>query len=105
MNKGKYLLFLLENGIILDYGNKESERKRMNAYTDFATVYDLFMEEVPYDQWLSFLEEIWQADKWGHDANHRIFPVPGLCDYQYRRCGKTSGRRYISLFPGNVQDC
>ena len=68
MNKGKYLLFLLENGIILDYGNKESERKRMNAYTDFATVYDLFMEEVPYDQWLSFLEEIWQADKWGHDA-------------------------------------
>ena len=62
MNKGKYLLFLLENGIILDYGNKESERKRMNAYTDFATVYDLFMEEVPYDQWLSFLEEIWRKE-------------------------------------------
>lgn len=34
----------------------------MNAYTDFATVYDLFMEEVPYDQWLSFLEEIWQKE-------------------------------------------
>lgn len=62
MNKGKYLLFLLENGIILDYGNKESERKRMNAYTDFATVYDLFMDEVPYDQWLSFLEEIWRKE-------------------------------------------
>ena len=34
----------------------------MNAYTDFATVYDLFMEEVPYDQWLSFLEEIWRKE-------------------------------------------
>ena len=28
MNKGKYLLFHLENGIILDYGNKESEWKQ-----------------------------------------------------------------------------
>ncbi len=34
-----------------------------NAYTDFATVYDRFMEEVPYAQWLLFLEQIWQKEK------------------------------------------
>lgn len=56
------MLFHSEKGIILDYGNKEREWKRMNAYTDFATVYDLFMEEVPYCQWLSFLEEIWRKE-------------------------------------------
>lgn len=34
----------------------------MEAYTDFATVYDRFMEEVPYAQWLAFLEQLWQKE-------------------------------------------
>lgn len=29
----------------------------MEAYTDFAKVYDLFMDETPYEQWCDFLQE------------------------------------------------
>ncbi|MCM1536760.1 MAG: hypothetical protein NC126_12650, partial [Clostridium sp.] len=27
----------------------------MEAYTDFADVYDIFMDETPYEQWADFL--------------------------------------------------
>ncbi len=30
----------------------------MEAYTDFAYVYDTFMDETPYEQWCSFIEEM-----------------------------------------------
>ncbi len=30
----------------------------MEAYTGFAEVYDLFMEDVPYEEWGSYLEEL-----------------------------------------------
>lgn len=30
----------------------------MEAYTDFATVYDTFMDETPYEKWCLFLEKI-----------------------------------------------
>lgn len=30
----------------------------MEAYTGFAEVYDLFMEEVPYEKWSSYLKEL-----------------------------------------------
>lgn len=30
----------------------------MSAYESFAQVYDLFMKDVPYDQWINYLEEI-----------------------------------------------
>lgn len=30
----------------------------MEAYTDFATVYDTFMDETPYEQWCVFLENV-----------------------------------------------
>ena len=29
----------------------------MEIYNDFATVYDSFMEDTPYDKWLSFIKE------------------------------------------------
>lgn len=32
-----------------------------DAYESFAKLYDQFMEEIPYDQWLLFLEQIWQT--------------------------------------------
>ncbi len=32
--------------------------KHMNAYTGFAEVYDLFMDNVPYEEWRVFLQEI-----------------------------------------------
>lgn len=32
------------------------------AYTDFAQVYDLFMDNVPYDAWGSYIEGILKAD-------------------------------------------
>lgn len=30
----------------------------MEAYTDFASVYDIFMDEVPYQEWADFLAEL-----------------------------------------------
>ena len=30
----------------------------MEAYTGFAEVYDLFMEDVPYEKWCSYLTEL-----------------------------------------------
>lgn len=35
----------------------------MDAYTDFAKVYDLFMDETPYEQWSDFLQEKLQEHK------------------------------------------
>jgi cyclopropane fatty-acyl-phospholipid synthase-like methyltransferase len=32
----------------------------MEAYTSFAKVYDLFMQDVPYKKWLNNIEEIWR---------------------------------------------
>lgn len=31
---------------------------KMNAYEDFASVYDIFMEETPYEEWCDFLIEM-----------------------------------------------
>lgn len=33
------------------------EVKRVEAYSGFAQVYDRFMEDVPYEEWVSFLKE------------------------------------------------
>ena len=30
----------------------------MEAYTDFASVYDIFMDDTPYKEWADFLEEL-----------------------------------------------
>lgn len=32
----------------------------MSIYENFATVYDTFMENIPYDKWLIYIEKIWQ---------------------------------------------
>ena len=32
----------------------------MEAYTDFAMVYDTFMDETPYEQWCEFLMELFR---------------------------------------------
>lgn len=33
----------------------------MEAYTDFANVYDIFMDDTPYKKWADFLEELIEA--------------------------------------------
>ena len=35
----------------------------MEAYTDFASVYDTFMDETPYEEWADFIVE--QIEKYG----------------------------------------
>lgn len=35
------------------------EGEMVEAYQSFAQVYDLFMKEVPYDEWAEYIEEIW----------------------------------------------
>ena len=32
---------------------------QMEAYEGLAQIYDIFMDEIDYDQWVSYLEEIW----------------------------------------------
>ena len=32
----------------------------MGAYESFASVYDLFMNDVDYDGWTDYIEEIWK---------------------------------------------
>ncbi len=34
----------------------------MEAYQEFASVYDIFMEEIPYGSWISFIKEIWEKE-------------------------------------------
>lgn len=40
----------------------------MDAYTSFAQVYDLFMDNVPYDEWCAYICETLKkhgiADNW-----------------------------------------
>ena len=31
----------------------------MGAYESFASVYDLFMDEINYDEWVSYVEKLW----------------------------------------------
>ncbi len=38
----------------------------MEAYTDFASVYDVFMDDVPYEKWADFLAEL--IEKYGVSA-------------------------------------
>ena len=35
----------------------------MDAYTDFAGVYDIFMDNTPYQEWADFLTEL--IEKYG----------------------------------------
>ena len=32
----------------------------MSIYENFAQVYDIFMEDTPYEQWVKYIEEIWK---------------------------------------------
>lgn len=43
--------------IAIAYEDYSKEGKRMDAYTDFARVYDTFMDETPYEEWCAFLIE------------------------------------------------
>lgn len=35
----------------------------MSIYKNFAQVYDIFMEDVPYDSWVKYIKEIWKKFK------------------------------------------
>lgn len=37
---------------------KEKEHKNMRQYTGFAAVYDLFMDNVPYDEWADYVQHL-----------------------------------------------
>lgn len=34
----------------------------MRVYEDFASVYDIFMDEIPYGEWITFLKELWAKE-------------------------------------------
>ena len=35
----------------------------MEAYSEFANVYDLFMEDTPYNEWYQFIEDLLKEQK------------------------------------------
>lgn len=41
----------------------EDEERSMEAYTDFATVYDTFMDETPYEEWEAQIKHILYAEE------------------------------------------
>ena len=53
-------IHFLDNSVILymvlECQDKRSER--MEAYTNFAEVYDTFMDNVPYDEWADYIERM-----------------------------------------------
>ena len=46
----------------------------MEAYSKFAEVYDLFMQDIPYEQWCNYITdllhkyELWMGLYWNLDA-------------------------------------
>ncbi len=40
------------------YVKKEEKGKKMEAYTSFAQVYDLFQDNIPYEEWADYLKSL-----------------------------------------------
>lgn len=40
-------------------GERKSMGQKNKMYEDFSKVYDLFMRDIPYDDWASYIEGIW----------------------------------------------
>lgn len=51
--------------------------KIMDAYTDFAQVYDTFMDDTPYGKWCDYLVEL--LEKHGGDTDSDPDPVSSSC--------------------------
>ncbi len=45
----------------MDCGETAIEWKIMEAYTDFAYLYDIFMEDVPYEKWADLLSSLFKT--------------------------------------------
>ena len=37
---------------------EERKDKHMDAYTSFASVYDTFMDNIPYEEWAEYLRDL-----------------------------------------------
>ena len=59
----------------------------MDAYTSFAQVYDLFMDNVPYEQWSAFLCRI--LKKYGIEDGPVLVPHPRSSTGSWMRNWKT----------------
>ena len=50
----------------------------MEAYSSFAQVYDLFMEQVEYDEWLDHIHAVWK--KYGITPKTIMKPIADLIE-------------------------
>lgn len=64
----------------------------MEAYTDFAQVYDEFMDETPYEDWCEFLVEM--LDKYGvsRETEDKKCHINDISVIEEKRYGDTEGR-------------
>lgn len=64
----------------------------MEAYTDFAQVYDEFMDETPYEDWCEFLVEM--LDKYGvsRETEDKKCRINDMSVIEEKRYGDTEGR-------------
>ena len=69
----------------------------MEAYTDFAQVYDTFMDDTPYEEWCDYLVELIEKHRQGGDSAKDSLGVlaGGCCD-----CGDNND---ISVTNRNLQ--
>ncbi len=51
-------------GSVQSYQNKRQHKEvdKVDIYNDFATVYDSFMEDTPYDKWMTFINKTLQQE-------------------------------------------
>ncbi len=71
----------------------------MSAYEGFSKVYDKFMEDAPYDDWINYLKKIWEK----YSLSPRLIAELGcgtgniterLADMGYDMIGIDSSEKY-----------
>ena len=44
--------------LFAQYDIKQKAGKKMEAYTGFASVYDMFMDNIPYEEWCEYIVDL-----------------------------------------------
>ena len=56
--------------LFAQYDIKQKAGKKMEAYTGFASVYDMFMDNIPYEEWCEYIVDL--LDTYGVEKESMI---------------------------------